>query len=160
MSINYYSLIIGAIPGAIFGWFANYHISKIGEFHKACIEFRKPFVNTKIKINNMQTNNIGFDKIISIIQAGFIEQERTIELFKPYISKRKRDKLKEAYEEYKNPYNKNRDHRHINYYFEFSNSGYSKEEARQLAINNIENIINFAKFKCFWIVDIFNKYFI
>lgn len=157
MSIYICSAIIGAITGTLIGWFVSWRIIKSSEYHKACVRFRSAFVDTKLNINNIKNPTVINSKIVNIIEAGFFEQEKAIIMFEPYISKRCRIKLNEAYQEYKKPFSKNRDVHNIAIYFGYEKSGYTPEEAKQLAINNIEKIISFAKFKRFWFEDFFHK---
>lgn len=157
MSIDILSAIIGAIAGALIGWFVSWRIIKSSEYYKACAMFRVAFVDTIHKLDVLKNNDPLNFKTIQIIKDGFIDQEKAILLFEPYISKRQRNKLKKAYQEYKAPHSKNRNVRSLAIYSGHTEFGYTHEEARQLALDNIEKIISFAKFKRFWFEDIFHK---
>jgi hypothetical protein len=151
MNINICSAIIGAITGALIGWFVSWRLFKLSEYHKAFARFRTAFVDTIYKLNTVNTKDDFLNsKTIKIIKDGFVDQEKAIILFEPYISKTRQRKLNEAYKEYKEPYSKNRDIRHIEVYSGNTQFGYIPEEARQLSINNIDKITDFAKFKRFW----------
>lgn len=151
------TIIISTITVLLSG-VVSWIIFKLSEYHKACIKFVAAFVDTIYKLNTVNTKDDFLNsKTIKIIKDGFVDQEKAIILFEPYISKTRQRKLNEAYKEYKEPYSKNRDIRHIEVYSGNTQFGYIPEEAKQLAINNIDKIINFVRFKRFWIEDIFHK---
>ena len=94
MSFDFWSAIIGAILGALIGWFVSWQIIKSSEYHKACARFRSTFVDTVFSLESLETTDLNnFNKIVSIIQAGLLEQEKARILFEPYISKRRRKKI-------------------------------------------------------------------
>jgi len=94
-----YSQLIGVLVGALITHFTAVRLAKRQQYYVAAGEFRAEFVNEIIRLRAAS------DDACVIIQSEVVERHKKAKVrFEPYLSKRKRQKFNEAWDEYENTF--------------------------------------------------------
>jgi hypothetical protein len=122
-------------------------------FNKAATEFKNIFLpETTFLKHEANIGGLGSgNKLHEVLRSGYLRQLKAIEIFKDHLSVTDRESIHNAWDEYCHPkgipQNKNekRDFRFNDYSAIEDKQGI--EEAKKVAFQHIEGILNFAKHK-------------
>lgn len=136
---------VGVIVGTILGWIGSLKVAKRQEFYRACSKFREQFIE-EIVFLEKPIDPHSLSPTVDTLEKAKIKHESAITRFIPYLKKSNRIAIKIAYETYCNPYDTEINSfilydGHQNGDFELS-----KEEGRKRALDNLNTILDCARF--------------
>ena len=133
--------ILGAITGALISYYYSFGLFKKSEFIKACIEFKLAFTEIIQWLNEKALNSSErtYGKLHQIDIAK--RHEEAISKFRIYLDSAKQNEFDKACAKF---YNEKNGHRYEGYVV--LNSSSPKEDERNLALKNINKILEFSKY--------------
>ena len=143
MPIELGSLSIGIVVGGIIIGFANHFLSKsrnkemgrIAVYNKAATDFREAFLPeaTFLK-HNANIGGLGSSNDLKeILRDGYLRHLKAFEIFKTYLTPKKRIAIEKKWEEYCN-------------FAQYSDKA-NEVELKKLALKHIEAILKFTEHK-------------
>ena len=149
--------IIYAICGFFLGGFVTYKFRirryKRAKFIDACIEFREPFLDMLIFLDESRDKINAFERVIAqpVRISDFIEknlafQEIAYTIFLPYLSDSQKIKLKEAWQDYKYPNKKSDLEGAFNRFSVYRVRLAEEPRVRKLVRDKINKLLEFAKY--------------
>lgn len=156
MNLNPYELVLIAggftVIGALLGGWIGYRnaigIYNIAEFNKASSTFRNVFLpETTYLKHNANIGGLGSsNNLHEILFSGYLRQLKALEIFKIYLSRKDREGIEKAWQNYCKSQS---DHTVLNFeQYSTKNANREREkELKQLAYARINEILKFAKHK-------------